>query len=508
MNTQINNRNLTMLTDFYQITMGNGYLVNNYEDREVVFDMFFRKVPDKGCFAIAAGLEQLITYLKNLYFTAEDIEFLRKKKRYEEEDLILIEDEKTKEKLSKEPLFDERFLEYLKNFKFECDVWAIPEGEPIFPNEPIVKIRGPIIQAQMIETMVLLTINHQSLIATKASRIVRAAKGKPVMEFGSRRAQGYDGAIYGARAACVAGCVGTSCTILERDFNIPAIGTMAHSWVQSFDSEYEAFKAYTLAYPTKCTLLVDTYNVLKSGIPNAIRVAKEILEPLGHRLKGIRIDSGDLTYLTIEARKMLDVAGLHDCKIVVSNSLDEYLIKSILSQGAQIDLFGVGERLITAKSDPVFGGVYKLVAIRSKETGELVPKIKLSENEEKITTPHDKELYRLYNKTTGKAIADVLAVEGESINSSKPYVISDPNAQWKKETITNFTVKKLLVPVFEKGKCVYESPRISEIQSYCKEQLNTIREEHKRFENPQTYLVSLSPKLLAIKKELLKLNTL
>lgn len=499
-------RNLSMLTDFYEITMGNGYFKNNLKDQEVIFDMFFRKVPDKGCFAIAAGLEQLIEYIKNIHFTERDIEFLRRKRKYTEEDLFLIKDEKKKEELRKQPKFEEEFLEYLKNFKFECDVWAIPEGMPVFPNEPIVKVRGPIIQAQFIETMVLLTINHQTLIATKANRIVRAAEGKPVLEFGSRRAQGYDGAIYGARAAIIGGCSATACTMIERDFDIPVIGTMAHSWVQLFDTEYEAFKVYAETYPNDCVLLVDTYNVLKSGIPNAIKVAEDILKPLGGRLKGIRIDSGDLTYLTQKGREMLDAAGLNDCNITVSNSLDEYIVKSVLSDNAPIDSFGVGERLITAKSDPVFGGVYKLVAVKSKETGEFIPKIKLSENEEKITNPHNKEVYRFYCNKTGKALADVLVIEGEVIDSSKPYTIFDPNATWKRKTLTDFTAKKLLEPIFVNGNCVYESPSLKDIQLFCKEQLDTLWEEHKRFDNPQIYFMDLSQKLYNIKQELLRSN--
>lgn len=482
MNNQKMERNLSMLTDFYQITMGNGYLKNNFKDAIATFDMFFRKVPDNGGYALAAGLEQLIDYLKNLSFSEEDIEFLREKN-----------------------IFNEEFLQYLKDFNFECDVWAIPEGTPIFPNEPIVKVQGPIIQAQLIETMVLLTINHQSLIATKASRIVKAAHGRSVMEFGSRRAQGYDGAILGARATYIGGCVGTACTIVERDFNIPAIGTMAHSWVQSFDTEYESFKAYAETYPTSCTLLVDTYSVLKSGIPNAIKVAKEVLEPLGCRLQGIRLDSGDLTYLSIEVRKMLDNAGLNDCKIVVSNSLDEYIIESLLHDGAKIDSFGVGERMITSKSEPVFGGVYKLVAVQRGDT--VIPKIKISENAEKITNPHSKELYRLYDNKTGKAIADLLTLENEVLDATKSYTLFDPNSIWKRKRIEDFTARKLLIPIFEKGKCVYTSPSVNDIQKYCKKELNTLWEEYKRFKNPQTYYVDLSQKLWDVKHKLLMENT-
>ena len=350
--------NLTMLTDFYEITMANGYLDSGMKGKIAYFDMFFRRVPDGGGFAIMAGLEQLIEYLKNLSFEEEDIEYLRSKK-----------------------MFSEKFLDYLKDFKFSCDVWAVPEGTPIFPNEPIVIVRGPVIEAQFIETMVLLTINHQSLIATKANRIVRAAQGRPVMEFGSRRAQGYDGAVYGARAAYIAGCVGTACTLANKVMGVPALGTMAHSWIQMFPTELDAFRAYARSYPDDCTLLVDTYNVLKSGVPNAIKVFNEEVVPRGFRPKGIRIDSGDVTYLSKKARHMLDEAGFPDCKIVASNSLDEYVIRDILTEGAQIDLFGVGERLITSRSEPVFGGVYKLAAV--EENGVINPRIKLSEDVEK-----------------------------------------------------------------------------------------------------------------------------
>ncbi|HYE11278.1 MAG TPA: nicotinate phosphoribosyltransferase, partial [Patescibacteria group bacterium] len=411
--------NLTMLTDFYELTMGNGYFVQNYKDKIAYFDMYFRRVPDDGGFAIMAGVQQLIEYLRNLKFEDKDIEYLRAKN------------------------FDEEFLNYLKNFKFSCDVWAVPEGTPIFPNEPIVIVRGPVIEAQLIETMVLISINHQSLIATKANRIVRAAQGRTVMEFGSRRAQGYDGAVLGARAAYIGGCVGTSCTIVERDFDIPAIGTMAHSWIQMFDSELEAFRKYAETYPNNCTLLVDTYNVLKSGVPNAIKTFQEEVVPRGFRPKGIRIDSGDITYLSREARKMLDKAGFKDCKIVASNSLDEHLIKELLTQGAKIDLFGVGERLITSKSEPVFGGVYKLSAIENE--GVITPKIKISENVGKITNPGFKQLWRFYDRDSGKAIADVITLADEIIDDNAPYEIFDPEHTWKRKTVTNFHAKQLLI---------------------------------------------------------------
>lgn len=477
MDRMLYSTNLTMLTDFYELTMANGYLRNGLGDRIAVFDMFFRKVPDNGGFAIMAGVEQLVSYLKNLKFMDEDIEFLRGKG------------------------FSDDFLEYLRNFRFNCDVWAVPEGTPIFPNEPIVTVRGPIMQAQLIETMILLTINHQSLIATKANRIVRAAKGRPVMEFGSRRAQGYDGAIYGARAAYIGGCVGTACTIAEREFNIPAMGTMAHSWVQMFDSELEAFKAYARIYPDNCVLLVDTYNVLKSGVPNAIRTFNEVVVPMGYRPKGIRIDSGDITYLSKAARRMLDEAGFPDCKILASNALDEYIIQDILVQGAQVDIFGVGERLITSRSEPVFGGVYKLAAIY--EGDRIIPKIKLSENVEKITNPGFKQVWRLYDRESGKALADVLTHHDEVIDDTKPYEIFDPDFTWKRKTLVNFRARKLLEPIFIKGECVYESPSLQEIRRYCMEQVDTLWDEVKRFENPHRYYVDLSHPLWETKQKLI-----
>lgn len=470
--------NLTMLTDFYEITMSNGYFEWGMEDKIAYFDMFFRRVPDNGGFAIMAGVEQLIYYLKNLKFEDKDIEHLRNKN-----------------------LFSGEFLQYLKDFEFTCDVWAIPEGTPIFPNEPVIIVRGPVIQAQFVETMILLTINHQSLIATKANRIVRAAEGRGVMEFGSRRAHGYDGAIYGARAAYIGGCVGTACTIAEREFNIPAIGTMAHSWIQMFDSEIESFKAYASIYPNDCTLLVDTYNVLKSGVPNAIKTFDEILLPLGCRPKGIRIDSGDITYLSKEARKMLDNAGYEDCKIVASNSLDEFIIRDILAQGAKIDLFGVGERLITSRSEPVFGGVYKLAAIGEKDG--IKPTIKISENVEKITNPGFKQVWRLFDRDTGKAIADVLTLHDEHIDENKPYEIFDPEFTWKRKTVKNFRAKKLLTKIFDKGMCVYNTPDLKEMRQYCKNQVETLWDEVKRFENPHKYYVDLSQPLWDMKDNMI-----
>jgi len=473
-------RNLTMLTDFYEITMANGYFKNNFKDTIAYFDMFFRKVPDGGGFVVMAGVEQLVDYLANLKFSPEDIEYLRSRG------------------------FGEDFLDYLANFEFACDVWAIPEGTPVFPGEPIVKVKGPVIQAQFIETMLLLTINHQSLIATKANRICRAAGEKSVMEFGSRRAQGADGAIYGARAAYIGGCVGTACTISDEMFGVPALGTMAHSWIQLFDTELEAFTAYAKEYPDSCTLLVDTYNVLKSGIPNAIKTFDEVLKPLGKRPKGIRIDSGDIAYLSRKARKMLDEAGYPDCAIVASNSLDEYIIRDMMLQGAKVDSFGVGERLITSSSSPMLGGVYKIVAV--EKDGEVIPKIKLSENVAKITTPGNKRTYRLYDNETGKAIADLIALASENVLDSQEYELFDPDFTWKRKTVTNYTVRELLEPIFAKGKCVFKKKSVKEIRDYCKAQVDTLWDEVTRFENPHNYYVDLSQPLWDLKLDLLRKN--
>lgn len=471
--------NLTLLADFYELTMANGYWEHGIAEQIAYYDLFFRKVPDQGGFAIMAGLAQAIDYMKNLKFTEDDIAFLRSKN-----------------------CFNDAFLEYLRNFEFVCDVWAVPEGTPIFPNEPILTVRGPAIQAQFVETMLLLTINHQSLIATKANRIVRAANGRAVLEFGSRRAQGADGAIMGARAAYIGGCAGTACTIVDRDMKIPAAGTMAHSWVQMFPSEEDAFRAYAQTYPDNCTLLVDTYNVLQSGIPNAIKIFQEEILSRGFRPKGVRIDSGDIAYLSKKVRKILDAAGFEDCKIMASNSLDEYIIQDILKQGGQVDSFGVGERLITAKSTPVFGGVYKLVAV--EQNGELEPKIKISENVEKITNPGFKKLWRLYDRDTGKAIADVITIAGEVIDDTKPYEIFHPEYTWKRKTVTNFVAKELQIPIFEKGKCVYESPDLQTIQQFCKAQIDTLWDEMLRFENPHKYYVDLSQALWDLKHALLQ----
>ena len=479
----VNNKlNLTMLCDFYELTMGAGYFANGYTDRITYFDLFFRRCPDGGGFAIAAGLEQIVQYIQKLHFDTEDIAYLRERK-----------------------CFNEDFLNYLANFKFTGDIWAVPEGTPIFPREPIITVRAPAIQAQLVETYLLLCVNHQSLIATKANRVVRAAEGRTVLEFGSRRAQGADAAILGARAAYIGGCHGTACTISDQLYGVHAGGTMAHAWVQMFDSEYEAFKAYVKMFPNNATLLVDTYNTLKSGVPNAIRAFNEVLKPMGITKCGIRLDSGDLAYLTRKARKMLDEAGWTDCKISVSNSLDEYIIRDLLRQGAQIDMFGVGERLITAKSEPVFGGVYKLAAIEEPD-GTVVPKIKISENVEKITNPHHKKLYRFYAKDTGKAIADYLTVYDEVVDDSKDMTIFDPDATWKTKKVYNFTARELQVPVFKGGELVYKLPSLEEIRSYCLAQVDTLWDEVKRFDNPQTYYVDLSQKLWDIKYDLLKSN--
>ncbi|HWQ77202.1 MAG TPA: nicotinate phosphoribosyltransferase [Anaerovoracaceae bacterium] len=467
--------NTTLLTDFYELTMANGYFETGLASDTAYFDLFFRKIPDGGGFAIMAGLAQMVGFLDNLEFEERDIEYLRGK-----------------------GIFSEKFLEYLRNFKFECDIWAVPEGTPVFPGEPLVTVRGPVIQAQFIETIMLLAINHQSLIATKANRIVRAAQGRGVMEFGTRRAHGISGAVHGARAAYIGGCIGTACAIAERDYKIPALGTMAHSWVQMFPSEYEAFKAYAEIYPENCTLLVDTYNVIKSGIPNAIRVFQE-MKP---ETMGIRIDSGDVTYLTKRARAMLDKAGLQECKIVVSNSLDEYIIRDVIGQGACVDTFGVGERLITSKSEPVFGGVYKLAGL--EKDGVIIPKMKISENVEKITDPGFKALYRLYDKDTNKAIADVITLDHEKTPNGGAYEIFDPRITWKRKTITNFYARNLREQIFDKGKCVYQLPDIEEIRDYCKAQIDTLWEEILRFENPHEFYVDLSKELWELKNKLIE----
>ena len=473
-------QNLTMLTDFYELTMGNGYFLNGFYKKQTYFDVFYRQVPDKGGFAIACGLADIIDYLRNLHFTDEDIAYLRNKK-----------------------IFDEKFLKYLRNFKFTGDVYAVPEGTVIFPYEPVITVKAPAAEAQLIETFLLLCINHQSVIATKANRIVRSAEGRPVMEFGSRRAQGISAAVIGARAAYIAGCVATACTLTDQLYGVPAAGTMAHSWVQMFDTEYEAFKFYMETYPNNAILLVDTYNTLKSGIPNAIRVFKEYLAK-GGKLDnyGIRLDSGDLSYLTKKARAMLDEAGLQDAKIVASNSLDEHLIKELLRQGAKIDAFGVGERLITSQTSPVFGGVYKLSAVEG-EKGEIVPKIKISDNTAKITNPGFKKVYRFYDKKTGKAIADEICLHNEVVSEALPHTIFDPEATWKQRTLKDFTARELLVPVFKNGERVYQQPSLRETQKYCAKEVDSLWEEVKRFDNPHEYNVDLSKKLWDLKRKLL-----
>ena len=473
-------KNLTMLCDFYELTMAYGYFKTGLCNKITYFDVFFRGIPDNGGFAIAAGLEQIVDYVKNLHFSPQDIEYLRGK-----------------------GLFDEEFLNYLKDFRFTGDIYAIPEGTPVFPYEPLITVRAPAIEAQLIETYLLLQINHQSLIATKASRIVRSAQGRAVLEFGSRRAQGGDGAVLGARAAYIGGCAGTACTLTDELYGVPAGGTMAHSWVQMFDTEYDAFRTYCEIYPHNATLLVDTYDTLRSGVPNAIRVFREILLPQGITDFGIRLDSGDISYLSKKARKMLDEAGLTSCKIVASNSLDEYLIRDLMMQGAQIDTFGVGERLITAKSTPVFGGVYKLAAVED-EDGTIRPKIKISENTVKITNPHFKKVYRFYDKESGKALADELCVYDEKIDETVPHTIFDQNATWKTKTLSGFTVRELQVPIFKNGECVYQVPALDAVKAYCADQLETLWDEVKRFENPHTYYVDLSEKLWYVKSGLLE----
>lgn len=478
--------NLTMLCDFYELTMGNGYFESGLQDRICYFDVFFRKCPDDGGFAIAAGLEQIIDYIQDLHFDAEDIAYLRGRN-----------------------LFSPEFLEYLSRFRFTGDIWAVPEGTPIFPQEPILTVRAPAIEAQLVETFLLLAVNHQSLIATKANRIVRAARGRTVLEFGSRRAQGSSGAIDGARAAFIGGCKGTACTISDQLYGVPAGGTMAHAWVQTFDTQYDAFRAYCEIYPDNPVLLVDTYNTLKSGVPDAIRAFNDVLKPRGLTKCGIRLDSGDMAYLTRQARQMLDEAGWTECKITVSNSLDEIIIQDLLIQGAQIDAFGVGERLITARSEPVFGGVYKLVAYEDDE-GNVVPKIKLSENVSKITTPQYKRVYRLFGNETGKAIGDWLCTYDEDVKSNcnpdGSLTIFDPDATWKKKTINNFTAKELQKPIFVGGRLVYDMPSLEEIQQYCADQMETMWDEVKRFDNPHNYYVDLSQKLWDIKYDLLTHN--
>lgn len=472
-------RNLTMLCDFYELTMGNGYFQSGMKDRIVYFDVFYRNNPDGGGFSVVAGLEQVVRYIENLHFDEDDIAYLESKK-----------------------CFSPAFLDYLRTFRFTGDIWAIPEGTVVFPGEPLMTVRARAIEAQFIETYVLMILNHQSLIATKAARLTRAAKGRSIAEFGSRRAQGGDAAILGARAAYIGGCAATACTITDEVYGVPATGTMAHSWVQMFDDEYTAFATYCRIYPHNATLLVDTYNVTESGIPNAIRAFNDVLKPMGITKCGIRIDSGDITYLTVKVRKMLDDAGWTDCKIVISNSLDEYLIRELIRQGAQVDSFGVGERLITSKTDPVFSGVYKLCAVED-ENGNIIPKIKISENVGKITTPHFKKVYRLRGRDTGKAEADLICLYDEEVDDTKPIEIFDPEHTWKRKVLENFTATPLLVPIFKDGALVYDLPALSDIREHCRIEIEGMWDEVRRFSNPHTYYVDLSQKLWDIKHEML-----
>lgn len=471
-------RKLELVTDFYEFTMSNGYFAKNMKDTIAYFDVFFREIPDNGGYVLFAGLEQIIEYVKNLNFDDEDINYLESKK-----------------------IFSKDFLEYLRNFKFTGTIWAVPEGTVVFPNEPLITVKAPIIEAQILETALLCLINHQSLIATKSSRIVNAAAGRPVMEFGARRAHSIDAAVFGARAAIIGGCVGTSCTLTAKEWNVPCSGTMAHSFIQAFDSEYEAFKAYAENYPNDCTLLIDTYDALNSGIKNAIKVFNEVLVPNGYRPKAVRIDSGDLSYLSKKLRTILDEAGFEDCKICGTNALDEYVITSILDEGAKIDLFGVGENLITAKSNPVFGGVYKLAAIEKDE--KIVPKIKISNNTIKITNPGFKKAYRFYDKSTNKALADVITLHDEIIPENE-YTIFDPTSPWKKKTLSNYTTRHLQELIFDNGNLVYNSPDLKDIAKNAKKELDTLWNEVKRIKNPHKYYVDLSQKLWDLKNELLE----
>lgn len=478
----MNLNEVTLLTDLYQLTMMQGYFKKGMKDKEVVFDLFYRKNPWGNGYAIAAGLEQAIEYLNNLTFKESDIEYLKGL-----------------------GTFDEDFIEYLKNFRFTGEIYAIPEGTIIFPQEPIMRVKAPISQAQLVETALLNIINHQSLIATKAARVVWAAEGDPVMEFGLRRAQGPDAGTLGARAAMIGGCIGTSNVLTGKLFNVPVKGTHAHSWIMSFPTELEAFRTYAELYPTGCILLVDTYNTLEQGVPNAIKVFKEMREK-GIELKGygIRLDSGDLAYLSKKARAMLDEAGFEDALISASSDLDEELISSLKVQGAKISLWGVGTKLITADDCPAFGGVYKLAA-ESDGEGSFVPKIKLSNNPEKVTTPGIKKIIRIYDKATGKIKADMVALDDETVNENETLTLFDRSAKWKRMVLkpgTYFT-RELLVPVFKDGKCVYESPAVMDIREYCMKELDTLWDEHKRLNNPHTVPVDLSDRLDGLKHKLI-----
>lgn len=474
-------RNLSLVMDFYELTMSQCYFNSDHRDRIVTFDLFYRKNPDEGGYAVFAGLEEVIGYIQNLHFEDEDIAYLRSLHK-----------------------FSEPFLNYLRHFIFTGDIYAIKEGTPVFPYEPLIRVKAKIIDAQLIETAMLLCINHQTLIATKARRIVKAAKGKAIMEFGARRAHNFDSANYGARAAYIGGVAGTATTYAGQKFGMPVLGTMAHSFVQSFDSEYEAFLAYAKTYPDSCTVLLDTYDTLNSGLINAIRVAKDYLEPNGYRMQGVRIDSGDMAYLSKKIRKALDEAGMQDCNIVVSNSLDEYLIKSLIDQGAQINSMGVGENLVCSKSAPVFGGVYKMSSVY--ENGEMIPKIKVSENVEKVTNPGFKDLYRIYDKESGKAIGDLMTLHGEVIDPKKDLTIYHQMNSWKNKTIPggNYIVKDLLEPIFVEGQLVYDVPKLEEIRAYSEQEFQCMWDEILRFEYPQTYYVDLSKKLLDLKLKMLE----
>ena len=477
--TQFDQRNISMLIDLYEIMMANGYFVNQEHETEVIFDVFYRKNPDGAGFAIFAGLEQVLEYLQNLHFDADDIAYLRSLN-----------------------IFDAEFLELLKNYRFKGTVKSIPEGTIMYPYEPIMSVKAPLLDAQIIETAVLTQINHQSLIATKTQRIVNAAQGRAVSDFGARRAHNVDSAVYGARAAYIGGAAGSATLLAGKMFNIPASGTMAHSFVMFHKDEFTAFKLFAELYPERSVLLVDTYDVLQSGIPNAIRVAHEVLEPKGYRLQGIRIDSGDLAYLSKEARRMLDAAGLEDCKIVASNSLDEYTIRSLLDQGGCIDAFGVGERLITAKSDPVFGAVYKLAAVR--ENGVFIPKIKISENAEKITNPGEKKLWRIYNDT-GHAVADLITSSDETPDFSQPYRYVDPRKPWKKASFVGCTGKELTRVVMRDGQRIERPHSLDEIRAYVTHQLkNEIWPEEQRFENPHHHFLDMSLQYYKMKMDLLE----
>lgn len=474
-------RNLSLVMDFYELTMSQCYFNSEQRNRIVTFDLFYRRNPDSGGYAVFAGLEEIIGYIQNLHFEDSDIAYLRSLHKFSEE-----------------------FLDYLRHFIFTGDIYAIKEGTPVFPYEPLIRVKANIIEAQLLETAMLLCVNHQTLIATKAKRIVKAAQGRAIMEFGARRAHNFDAANFGARAAYIGGVAGTATTYAGQKFDMPVLGTMAHSFVQSFDSEYEAFLAYAKTYPDNCTVLLDTYNTLQSGLVNAIRVAKEYLEPNGYRLQGVRIDSGDMAYLSKQIRKVLDEADMQDCNIVISNSLDEYLIQSLISQGAQINSMGVGENLVCSKSTPVFGGVYKMSAIQEGET--MIPKIKVSENIEKVTNPGYKDLYRIYDKESGKAVGDIMTLHEETIDPGQDLTIYHQMNSWKYKTIpaNSYTIRPLLEPIFLDGKLVYDVPDLKQIRAYSEQEFSHMWDEILRFEFPQIYYVDLSKKLLDLKLKMLE----